>query len=130
SGAQVEVFPLLRQPSGPRHAEAVAYEARAHFIPFVSWSIAQANLRRLFREPGRYLRTWWEMLSGTWGSMNFFLGALVYFPKCVAFAERMEALGVGHVHAHFANHPALAALIVHRLTGIPYSFTAHGSDLH
>jgi len=130
SGADVEVFPLLRQPPGPRHAEAAAYERRAHFMPFISWPLLQANLRRLWKEPGRYLRTWWEMLSGTWGSMNFFLGALVYFPKCVAFAERMEALGVGHVHAHFANHPALAALIVHRLTGIPYSFTAHGSDLH
>ncbi|HMQ30935.1 MAG TPA: glycosyltransferase family 4 protein, partial [Chloroflexaceae bacterium] len=27
-------------------------------------------------------------------------------------------------------HPALAAFIIHRLAGIPYSFTAHGSDLH
>ncbi len=42
----------------------------------------------------------------------------------------MEADGVQHVHAHFANHPAAAAFIIHRLTGIPYSFTAHGSDLH
>jgi len=42
----------------------------------------------------------------------------------------MDRGGVRHVHAHFANHPAVAALIVHRLTGIPFSFTAHGSDLH
>jgi glycosyltransferase involved in cell wall biosynthesis len=34
------------------------------------------------------------------------------------------------VHCHFANHPAVAGLVVHRLTGIPFSFTAHGSDLH
>ena len=45
-------------------------------------------------------------------------------------ARAMQRQGVEHVHAHFANHPALAALIVHRLTGIPFSFTAHGSDLH
>ncbi len=42
----------------------------------------------------------------------------------------MAAAGVTHVHAHFASHPAAAAWIIHRLTGIPYSFTAHGSDLH
>jgi glycosyltransferase involved in cell wall biosynthesis len=42
----------------------------------------------------------------------------------------MREAGVTHVHAHFATHPALAAFIVHRLTGIPFSFTAHGSDLH
>ncbi len=129
-GAEVEIFPLLRQPRGPRHAEARAYEDRAHFTSLASWKVLRANARRLGRDPGLYLRTWWEMLSGTWGSLNFFLGAVAYFPKCVAFAERIEALGVDHVHAHFANHPALAALIVHRLTGIPYSFTAHGSDLH
>ena len=37
---------------------------------------------------------------------------------------------VTHVHAHFANTPAAAALTIHRLTGLPFSFTAHGSDLH
>jgi glycosyltransferase involved in cell wall biosynthesis len=42
----------------------------------------------------------------------------------------MEEEGVTHVHAHFASHPAAAAFVIHRLTGIPYSFTAHGSDLH
>ncbi len=38
--------------------------------------------------------------------------------------ERIE-----HVHAHFASHPATAAWVVHRLTGIPFSFTAHANDL-
>jgi glycosyltransferase involved in cell wall biosynthesis len=42
----------------------------------------------------------------------------------------MKRAGVTHVHAHFANHPAVAGLIINRLTGIPFSFTAHGSDLH
>jgi glycosyltransferase involved in cell wall biosynthesis len=42
----------------------------------------------------------------------------------------MEADGVDHVHCHFATHPALAGFLVHRLTGIPFSFTAHGSDIH
>jgi glycosyltransferase involved in cell wall biosynthesis len=42
----------------------------------------------------------------------------------------MQAEGVTHIHCHFANHPAVAGLIVYRLTEIPFSFTAHGSDLH
>jgi len=129
-GAEVDVFPLRRGPRGPRHPEAVAFEERAHFVPAFSWGTIRAVVRRLARDPARCLRTYWDILRGTWGSRKFFLGALLYFPKCVVFAERMEALGVDHIHAHFASHPALAALIVHRLTGIPYSFTAHGSDLH
>jgi glycosyltransferase involved in cell wall biosynthesis len=129
-GASVEVFPLRRGPKGPRHAEAVAYEKRAHFVAPVSWEALLATLKRVVRDGGHCLRVYRDVLRGTWGSRKFFLGALVYFPKCVAFAERMQALGVDHIHAHFASHPALAALIIHRLTGIPYSFTAHGSDLH
>ena len=42
----------------------------------------------------------------------------------------MQAENIDHVHAHFASHPAAAGFIIHRLVGIPYSFTAHGSDLH
>ena len=52
------------------------------------------------------------------------------FPKAVRFAYEMARQGVTHVHAHFASHPAVAALIIHRLTGIPFSFAAHSSDLH
>jgi glycosyltransferase involved in cell wall biosynthesis/peptidoglycan/xylan/chitin deacetylase (PgdA/CDA1 family) len=129
-GARVEVFPLRRGPKGPRHAEARAFEERAHFVGAVSWEALRATLGRLARDGRRTLRVYADVLRGTWGSRKFFFGALVYFPKCVAFAERMEALGIDHVHAHFASHPALAALVIHRLTGIPYSFTAHGSDLH
>jgi glycosyltransferase involved in cell wall biosynthesis len=42
----------------------------------------------------------------------------------------MEADGIAHVHCHFSNHPAAAGFVINRLTGIPYSFTAHGFDLH
>jgi glycosyltransferase involved in cell wall biosynthesis len=38
--------------------------------------------------------------------------------------------GVVHLHAHFAHDPALVALLASRLTGIPFSFTAHARDLY
>jgi glycosyltransferase involved in cell wall biosynthesis len=37
---------------------------------------------------------------------------------------------VGHLHAHFAHDPAFVGLLVHLLTGIPFSFTAHARDLY
>lgn len=129
-GARVEVFALQKEPPGPRHPEARSYERRAHYTPFLSRELLEANLSLLTRNPRKYFGVWREVLAGTWRSPKFFLGALLWYPKCVAFARRMMELGVEHVHAHFAHHPAMAALAVHRLTGIPYSFTAHGSDLH
>jgi glycosyltransferase involved in cell wall biosynthesis len=35
-----------------------------------------------------------------------------------------------HIHAHFATWGAATALAVHRRTGIPYSFTAHATDIY
>ena len=129
-GVAVELFPLRRERQPVAHPEADRWTRRARFQPFVSLPILRAQLHFLRRSPGRYLALLVEVLRRTWGSANFFLGALAYFPKSVRFAYEMERDGVTHVHAHFCNHPALAAFIVHRLTGIPFSFTAHGSDLH
>lgn len=129
-GVQVEVYPLLRQRESTAHAEAEPLVARAHFHSFISLPVIAAQLNFLRRRPGAYVRTWWEVLRGTWGSWNFFIGALGILPKAVRFAYEMERQGIDHVHAHFANHPAVAALVIHRLTGIPFSFTAHAHDLH
>ncbi len=129
-GVPVEVYPLLRERQAAGHPEVEEWVRRAHFHPFLSAAILRANAAWLREQPGAYVRLLWEVLRKTWGSPNFFVGALGIFPKTAMVARRMREQGVTHVHAHFANHPALAAFIVHRLTGIPFSFTAHGSDLH
>jgi colanic acid/amylovoran biosynthesis glycosyltransferase len=129
-GESVGIYPLIRQREKVEHPEAAAAVARAHYSPVLSLDIIAANLRCIWRQPITYLRTLREALTGTFGSANFLAGALAFFPKSIAFAERMERAGIRHIHAHFATHPALSALIVHRLTGIPFSFTAHGHDVH
>jgi glycosyltransferase involved in cell wall biosynthesis len=129
-GTPVAVYPLLREKAEVRHPEVDRVMMRVRFFPFVSWPIVAANARFLLERPLAYGRTIAEALWHTRKSRNFFVGALGIIPKVVRFAYEMERAGIEHVHAHFATHPALAAFIIHRLTGIPYSFTAHGSDLH
>lgn len=129
-GIKVEIFPLLREKTETIHKEAQELTDRAHFHPFVSYKILVAQWYFIRKDYRTYFRTIGEVLSGTFGSLNFFIGAIGILPKAVRFAFEMKQLGVQHVHAHFATHPAIAGLIIHRLTGIPFSFTAHGSDLH
>jgi glycosyltransferase involved in cell wall biosynthesis len=43
---------------------------------------------------------------------------------------RLSEAPIEHLHAHFAHDPALVALLTSRLTGVPYSFTAHARDLY
>lgn len=129
-GIQVEVYPLLRESEEVVHPEAMQFVRVAHYQPFLSLPILRANLFFLGSKPLAYLKTLWDVLRANWGSYNFFTGVIGIFPKTVLFAYQMRAARVQHVHAHFASHPAAAAFIIHRLAGIPYSFTAHGSDLH
>lgn len=129
-GITVAVYPLRRERTKVVHPEAASYVKRAHFVPLLSWPILQAHLHFLRHKPLIYLQTLWLLLYANWGSLRYFFGVFDLFPKAVYFARLMAAEKIDHIHAHFASHPAAAAFVIHRLVGIPYSFTAHGSDLH
>jgi colanic acid/amylovoran biosynthesis glycosyltransferase len=111
----------------PLSAEASPY---VHLIPLLSAETLLGNLALLARRPGLYLRTFMQIIRGSYrrpagGSLK---GVLV-FVKAAALARLVERLGVRHVHAHFIHHPATAAWAVHRLTGVSFSVTAHADDL-
>lgn len=129
-GAQVEIYPLRREPTSHMHREAEAMVARAHFTTWLSLPILLANLRMFCGAPLAYLGALATIVWANLGSARYLVGGVLYFPKAVYMARDMQRRGVRHVHAHFCSHPAAAAFVIGRLTGIPYSFTAHGSDLH
>lgn len=129
-GLQVELYPLQRERTEVMHPEARPFVARANFQPLFSWPIFKSQFYYLLRKPLVYLSILWTLIRANWGSSRYLFGALGFFPKAVHFARLMKVEGIAHIHAHFASHPAAVAYVIHRLTGIPYSFTAHGSDLH
>ena len=42
----------------------------------------------------------------------------------------LPGTGVVHLHAHFAHSPTSVALFASKLSGIPFSFTAHAKDIY
>lgn len=128
-GVTVELYSLLHEHPKVVHQEAVKWVRRAHYLPFLSLAILRAHWHFIRRDPGCYFGTLTTLLRGTYGCVRCFGGLLAFFPKVVRFAYEMEKQAIQHVHAHFAYHAAVAGLIVHRLTGIPFSFTARGSDV-
>jgi glycosyltransferase involved in cell wall biosynthesis len=42
----------------------------------------------------------------------------------------LEASRATHLHAHFAHSPASVAMFASRLSGLPFSFTAHAKDIY
>lgn len=128
-GFEVEVVPLVVQREGVVHAAAAAWMSR---LP----RYGAASLRRLpaaalyaLRRPRRAMRVAAQSSAGNRGNPKFLLRGLAVLVGALALADRLERSGVDHVHAHYATHPALFAWIVHQLTGIPYSVTAHAHDI-
>jgi colanic acid/amylovoran biosynthesis glycosyltransferase len=129
-GTPVTLFSIWRENPTLIQPDAVRLLDRVRYAPFFSWSIARAHAYFLTRRPAAYFAALLTLIRSTLGSPRYFFGGLALFPKSVLFARQMTEAGIRHIHAHFASHPAAAAFVIHRLTGIPYSFTAHGSDLH
>jgi colanic acid/amylovoran biosynthesis glycosyltransferase len=129
-GARIELFALQRGREAVVQEDLEQLACRASYGFLFSREMLRAHWFFLSRRPGVYLRAFTEAVSGTWRSLNYLAGAVLFFPRAVCFAYRVERSGVAHIHAQFANHPALAALVMSRLTGIPFSFSARGSDIH
>ena len=129
-GESVEIFPLWREQEQISHQEVAALVDRAHFLPLISGEIVRDLLYWLIRRPWDLLAALATLITANISSLRYLGGGLAAFPKACTMARQMQRLGVTHLHAHFASHPAAIAFVIARLTGIPFSFTAHGSDLH
>lgn len=129
-GVTVEIYPLLRERDQVLQPGAQELAARAHYLPSMGRSVMASQLYFLRRRPRAYLGALAVLLKDTLGSPRFLVAGLALYPKIAHAARHMSGAGIEHVHCHFATHAALAGLVIRRLVGIPYSFTAHGSDIH
>lgn len=69
------------------------------------------------------------IVAECWREPLYMLKSFALVPKTVAFAETLEEWKADHVHAEFAGHPATAAWMIGRLTGLPYSMTCRAHDI-
>jgi glycosyltransferase involved in cell wall biosynthesis len=129
-GVEVEVLPLFGRRGGDVHAGWRGLAACTHYHRTLSWELAAAQLHWLRRRPGALLRVWGEALLRSAGSRKLLVRTPLVLLKAALLARRIEAMRVGHVHAHWATHPTLAAWAVRALAGTGYSFTAHAHDLY
>ncbi len=90
---------------------------------------ARSALRWTRRRPGSMAATAARLVWAYRGSPRKLPGALAALVMGCGLAEQMQAQNIEHVHAHFVGHPATAAWVIQRLTGIRYSVTAHAYEL-
>src|SRR2546423_1497864 len=127
-GVELHVFSLKKPDDGIFHADVARLRGRVTYLPespFLEPGPFAAAHRELYAwNPRRYRRALALALARRRRA------TLKQFLRAGYIGVRLRREGIGHVHAHFASGPAAVALHLHRLTGIPYSFTAHAKDIY
>lgn len=128
-GLPIELFAVTHETPEQLQPAAADLDRRAHYIELRSAAVARAALWWLRHHPLRYVKAWVEALWLSRRSLETLVRAPAVVLLASAMAKRMQELEVERVHAHWATYPTLAALVIKRLTGLPYSFTAHAHDI-
>ncbi len=128
-GWTIDVFPFIVLDEDVRHPAAERWMAQ--LPPPPAWpEVCQAYWTTLRRSPGVLLSLYVLLVSSLWREPRELARGLVALGRAVVWARHAQERGIVHVHAHFARHPAVAALAMARLAGITYSFTGHSHDIY
>jgi glycosyltransferase involved in cell wall biosynthesis len=130
-GLSLRIFALYEPSDGQMVEEAqyvhapVTYLPRPRYFSRDMLLLVTAAVRRFFKAPWRFLR------AGVLVAVHYRqLSASRYLLYAAYLADQLEHESITHLHAHFANTPGSVAQLVHLLTGISYSFTAHAYDIY
>jgi glycosyltransferase involved in cell wall biosynthesis len=139
-GTRLELYSLTRSGEQLVQPQVLAVGAPVHYLderrphPILAALRDHALVAR--RAPLAYARTlalavFRPDLTRGYATLSP-LGCLSAAVRLAAAVHRSRSAGapIEHLHAHFAHDPALVALHTNRLTGVPYSITAHARDLY
>jgi glycosyltransferase involved in cell wall biosynthesis len=125
-GCDVTIVPV-RPSANVVHADARRLLPKAVSAPLLSGTIARSALVETARAPAAVGKALFSVLVG--GSLRIVLKNLAVFPKALWLARYARGLRADHLHAHWASTSATLAMLASRLSGIPWSFTAHRWDI-
>lgn len=125
TGASVSVFSLRPPTEGRFHPELASVKAEVHYLPLPEKAAFLDAVRAL---PGLRTDRLDEVLAFVDGIPSDRRARLVF--DAIAVAHQAKLSRVDHLHAHFLTVAAHTAHLVHLLTGLPYTVTAHAKDIY
>ncbi len=131
-GTTVDLVSLRHPPDNLGPDQAALASATTYIRPIRPGLLALRHARFIARRPLRYLTTLLRLAAGSGQSTMQRLRTIGHFVLAVyVTGELVEAHGApDRIHAHFIDRAATVANVASRLLDVPYSITAHASDIY
>lgn len=132
-GFRLHIFAMRNPGESKIHESVRRVRAGVTYIPDHFWrhlvDIVGANLRLWRRSPDRY---WREFRFALLRSLRQRSSSTIKrFSQAAYLVEKhLQNSEIDYLHAHFSHGPTTVAYFAHRLTGLPYSFSAHAKDIY
>jgi len=103
-------------------------ELTQHVLRQGVWPLIRSTLLMFIKAPVKFVLTFLLAGSMAEASDRSTSRHWIYFAEACVVALWVEESGATHLHAHFGTNSTDVAMLASKLTGLPYSFTAHGSQ--
>ncbi len=127
-GLEVEIFSIRPPTEGRFHPHLSKLRAGIRYLPSPGYSDFWSHLRQIRARVQEHRKGYGRALRHALACPTD--SGLKYFMRAAFIAETALDLQLHHLHAHFADEPALVTMYASMMTGIPYSFTAHAKDIY
>ncbi len=129
-GVEIIILPINRRSLKNIQAVYARLIDSVHFSSFLDLRTIKAWAYYLSHKPRHLVAAIGEVLLSIRRPLKYVLQTWAILPMAVYCAWFVERNRVDHVHANWAHYPATIAMIIKRLTGVPFSFSSHaGADL-
>lgn len=132
AGHEIVIVPLKssRPSAACQNVHDRVRPANVFHVSLINLKITWLALCMLMSHPLRVLHT---LVGLHWAAgLNPYAHAslIAIVPKALAAGWFLGQAGVNHLHAHFATHATTCASIAGKVSGLPFSFTAHAYDIY
>ncbi|MEM3063582.1 MAG: colanic acid biosynthesis glycosyltransferase WcaL, partial [Nitrososphaerota archaeon] len=112
----------------PQYADARELLKDSIIMPLINPRILIGFLMFFISNPHKVLNILGDILRES-RSIKVFLRNLSIVPKAVYMSSVLKNAEINHIHAHWATIQTTFGLIISRILGVPFSFTAHRYDI-
>jgi glycosyltransferase involved in cell wall biosynthesis len=129
-GINIHTFSIWKPKSYELSNEAKHFLDRTFYVFPINWTkFFSIHISYFIKHPRTYLNVLWEYGFKNQKRIKNAIRTFFHFCEAVYLAKEIENKNINHLHSHFANNSTTIAMMVSKLIGISFSFTAHAHDI-